>query len=164
MTGSGNPAVINYVHERVSAEPSMIHERYAGRTLLHAAAAAGSLRTVTLLLYLGADPNALDGGKHTPLYCIGNECASEESADVVRSLVRAGARVDASDGVTGATPLHMAARRGNAVVAEALLECGANIHARDRRGDTPLDRALNCKKAHVAEFLRNWERSNGLTP
>jgi hemoglobin len=157
MIGAGDAALLAYVHERVSGEPLMVHERYGGRTLLHAAAGAGSLETVELLLHLGGDPNVLDGGKHTPLYCIGNECASAESAEVVRTLIRSGAMVDAHDGVTAATPLHMAARRGNAVVAQALLECGANVHARDRRGDTPRQRAINCRKLHGAELLRAWE-------
>jgi hemoglobin len=159
MIGSGNGALIEFVHERVTGEPALVHQRYAGRTLLHWAAGAGSLSTVELLLRLGADPDALDGGKHTPLYCTGNECAGAESAEVVHALIRGGAQVDAHDGVTGATPLHMAARRGNAVVAKALLDCGADINARDRRGDTPLQRAINCKKAHVAELLRSWRRA-----
>jgi hemoglobin len=158
MIDSRDPTLLAYVHTQLGGDPALAHERYGGRTLLHAAAAAGSLPTVELLLCLGADPNSLDGGRHTPLYCVGNECASEESAEVVLALVRAGAQVDANDGVTGATPLHMAARRGNAVVAKALLECGADIDARDRRGDTPLVRAVNCKKSHVAELLRSYRR------
>ena len=125
MVGTGDKTLLRYVHERLAADPALAHERYAGRTLLHNAAAAGSLATVELLLQLGADPNVLDSGKHTPLYCVGNECGGAESADVVRALVRGGAQVGAHDGVTGATPLHMAARRGNVVVAKALLECGA---------------------------------------
>lgn len=159
MIGSGNGALIEFVHERVSGEPGLVLQRYASRTLLHWAAGAGSLSTVELLLRLGADPNVLDGGKHTPLYCTGNECAGAESAEVVHALIRGGAQVDAHDGVTKATPLHMAARRGNAVVAKALLDCGADIDARDRRGDTPLQRAINCKKVHVAELLRSWRRT-----
>jgi ankyrin repeat protein len=47
----------------------------------------------------------------------------------------------------------MAARRGNTEIAEALLECGADIHARDKTGDTPLQRAKNCRKAGVASLL-----------
>ncbi|HEX3743388.1 MAG TPA: ankyrin repeat domain-containing protein [Bryobacteraceae bacterium] len=156
MIGAGDAALLAYVQERVSGEPSLVSERYGGKTLLHAAAAAGSLGTVERLLQLGADPNALDGGRHTPLYSTGNECASAESAEVVHALVRGGALVDAHDGVTGATPLHMAARRGNAIVAQALLECGANVQARDRRGDTPRQRALNCRKAHMVELLARW--------
>jgi hypothetical protein len=154
MIGTGGDGLLGYVHECLVADPVLTHERYAGRTLLHSAAAAGSVTTVDLLLRLGADPNALDGGKHTPLYSVGNECARAESADVIRVLVRAGARVNACDGVTGATALHMAARRGNTVAAKALLECGADKFLRDRRGDTALDRAINCKKVDVAELLR----------
>jgi hemoglobin len=159
MIGDGNSSLIGYVDERLTRDPALVHERYGGKTLLHIAGVAGRLSTVELLLRLGADPNALDGGKHTPLYCTGDQCAVEESADVVHALFRGGALVDAHDGVTGATPLHMAARRGNAVVARALLECGADIHARDRRGDSPLQRAINCKKPHVVELLRSFWRS-----
>ena len=158
MMHSRNQEMVQYVHERLTGDHSLIHERYWGRTMLHNASAAGSLRTVELLLRMGADPNVLDGGSHTPLYSVGNECAGAESAEVVHALVRKGAQVDAHDGVTGATPLHMAARRGNAVVAKALLECGADPKARDRRGDTPVQRAINCKKPHVAELLRSYKR------
>jgi ankyrin repeat protein len=47
----------------------------------------------------------------------------------------------------------MAARRGNEEVARALLDCGANIEARDSVGDTPLRRAVNCDKIRVASLL-----------
>jgi ankyrin repeat protein len=47
----------------------------------------------------------------------------------------------------------MAARRGNVEVAAALLDCGAALEARDRRGETPLRRALNCRKQEVASLL-----------
>ena len=161
MIGAGNSSLLTYAHEQLAGDASLVHQRYGGRTLLHAAAGAGSLTTVELLLRLGADPNGLDGGEHTPLYCVGNECAGAESAEVVHTLVRAGAQVDARDGVTRCTPLHMAARRGNAVVAKALLDYGAAIDAVDRRGYTPVQRAINCKKFHVAELLRSYSRAPG---
>jgi truncated hemoglobin YjbI len=158
MIASGHGDLLAYVHQRLVEEPSLIGERYAGRTLLHNAAGAGSLPTLELLLKLGADPNALDGGRHAPLYSVGNECAGPQSAKIVHALARAGAEVNAHDGATGSTALHMAARRGNAVVAQALIDCGANVSARDTRGDTPLQRALNCRKPHVAELLRSYGR------
>jgi len=34
-----------------------------------------------------------------------------------------------------------------------LLDCGAAMDARDRKGDTPLQRALNCRSDSVAQFL-----------
>lgn len=152
MIRSGHPALIEYAHDQIRANPKLVHERFAGRTLLHDAAASGHSETVRLLLEAGADPKSQDGGCHTPLYSVANECRSG-GADTVRILVSAGANVNAADGVQRCTPLHMAARRGNASIALELLECGANIAARDRRGDTPLRRALNCKKREVAELL-----------
>ena len=89
---------------------------------------------------------------------------------MVRALVKGGAGVNAHDGVQRCTPLHMAARRGNAEVAGALIDCGADIKARDRTGDTPLRRAVNCDKVAVARLLLNNGAepdsigSKGLTP
>jgi Ankyrin repeats (3 copies)/Ankyrin repeats (many copies) len=155
MIAGGHPPLLEYVHAQLRQDPALTQQHYGGRTLLHAAAAAGRLSTVELLLDLGADPNCFDGGKHTPLYSVGNECAGARCADVIRALARAGADVNANGGVSGCTALHMAARRGNVTAAEALLECGAKIDAPDRRGDTPLRRAVNCRKCEVAEFLRS---------
>jgi truncated hemoglobin YjbI len=170
MMGSRNPAMLRYVQERVTDDLALMRERYAGRTLLHAASGYGNLTMVELLLRLGADPNAQDGGGHTPLYCLANGYRASHGADVVRTLARSGANVNASDGVKHCTPLHMAARRGNLQIAEALLDCGAEIDARDSLGDTPLRRSVNCDKIQVASLLlaRGADRrsvgNKGLTP
>jgi len=162
--------MLDYVREKLLADPALAQERYSGRTLLHGAAAAGNLTTVELLLRLGAEPDITDAGGHTPLYCLANECKVRGGANVVRALVEAGASVDARDGVKHCTALHMAARRGNVEVAEALLDCGAGIEARDSLGDTPLRRAVNCDKTDVAALLlargsdMHSKGSKGLTP
>jgi hemoglobin len=153
MNGSGHPTLIDYVRSRLVSDPPLARNRYAyGRTLLHAAAGEGSLPTVQLLLQLGADPNATAQGGRTPLYSVGNECDAD-GGEVVRALVDAGANVNAHMGVKRCTALHMAARRGNVAVAKALLECGANIEARDSMGDSQLRRAVNCGKTEMAAFL-----------
>jgi len=102
----------DYLRARLAGDPALMRERYAGRTLLHDAAAAGNLGVVELLLSLGADPNSQDESGHTPLYSVANECADEGGGMVVFALVRAGGAVDAHAGVKNCTPLHMAARRG----------------------------------------------------
>ena len=116
---------------------------------MHFAAGAGCLELVALLLRLGVDPDIQGRGDHRPLYCVANECASETGPDVVRALVQAGADVNACGGVTRVTALHMAARQGHVEIARALLDSGAAVNARDRKGDTPLQRALNCRKSGV---------------
>jgi hemoglobin len=135
-------------------DPALIHVRHFGRTLLHEAAESGNLAMVEMLLDLGADPNVKTTLGHTPLYNVANGAAMPRSAEIVHVLVRAGAIVDACDGVQRTTPLHMAARRGNVDVADTLLDCGASINARDRKGETPLKRAVKCRKMEVAARLR----------
>jgi truncated hemoglobin YjbI len=80
--------------------------------------------------------------------CTGNQ-GRKDDPDYVRALLRYGAR--ATDrrtgdpgGATGvraldATALHYAARAGFLRTIEVLLEHGADPHARDRHGRTPLD-------------------------
>lgn len=154
MMEGGNDALLEYAEHELLADPALahVHNRY-GRTLLHEASAQGNPRMVELLLRLGANPNVETAGRHTPLYCVANECRVTGGGNIVRTLVRAGAQVDARSHAKHCTPLHMAARRGNTEVAEALLDCGADIHARDKAGDTPLQRAKNCRKTGLASLL-----------
>ena len=76
MIGSGRPELLQFVHESIKRDPSLVVVRQASRTLLYEAAARGAATTVDLLLKLGADPNTRDGGGHTPLYAAGNECST----------------------------------------------------------------------------------------
>jgi truncated hemoglobin YjbI len=152
MLGGGS-AMTEYVRERVTRNPALARGWYGGRTLLHEAGALADLKTVELLLQLGADPNA---GAHSPLYAVGNQCTAKCGGDVVRALVKSGAIVNAPNGVKRCTALHMAARRGNVEVAQSLIECGAEIDARDSLGVTPLGRAINCRKSAIAELLREY--------
>jgi ankyrin repeat protein len=153
MVQSGRARLIHFVIDAVESDPSIATRRFAGATLLHFAAGAGCLELVELLLRLGVDPN-IEGRSRTPLYCVANECWSEMGPEVVRALVRAGADVNACCGVTRATALHVAARRGHVGIARALLDSGAAVDARSRKGDTPLQRAINCRKIGVAQLLR----------
>lgn len=151
MIRSGRQELEEFAVSQIQAHPKLVHEMCAGRMLLHEASAAGNARMVRFLLGVGADPNAKDSGFHTPLYSLANECAGGE--EIVSILVGAGARVDACDGVQRTTALHMAARRGNLAVAQALLASGANPQARDRKGNTPADRARNCRNPLLADLL-----------
>jgi hypothetical protein len=154
MMGSRNEALLAYAEREVQSDRALaqVRTRY-GRTLLHDASAQGNARVVELLLRQGADPNARTSGGHTPLYCVANECRDSGAGNVVRALAQAGAHVDARSDAKQCTALHMAARRGNTEIAEALVDCGADINARDKAGDTPLRRARNCRKPETVSLL-----------
>jgi len=153
MMQSGRPGLVAFAADAVGRDRRLAGSRSAGRTLLHFAAGAGCLEVVGLLLRLGTYPDIRDSGGHTPLYRAADECASEAGPEVVRILVRAGADVNAANGVTRATALHMAARRGHLEIARVLLDAGASPRARDRKGDTPLERANHCRRHEVARLL-----------
>jgi ankyrin repeat protein len=153
MIQSRRPGLVQFVMDAATHDSSLVTRRFAGGTLLHFAAGAGCFEVVALVLRLGVDPNIQGRGSHTPLYCAANECASETGPDIVRALVRAGANVNAHSGVTRTTALHMAARRGRTEIARALLESGAAVNALDRKGHTPLQRAIHCRMGGVAQLL-----------
>jgi ankyrin repeat protein len=149
------PSLHGYVFDQLRAHPSLVHERYSHRrTVLHDAAAAGDLPLVELLLDLGAGQTPDDDETRSPLYCVGNECSTPGGGRMVHVLLqRTSAQVNATYGVKRCTALHMAARRGNVEVIDALLDEGADIEARDSVGDTPLRRAVNCNKVDAAKLL-----------
>jgi ankyrin repeat protein len=146
MIRHGNDPQIAYVLEQLKASPELVHERFAGRTLLRDAAAAGNLHLVEALIRMRADLT------HA-LYTVANECSTSHGPAIVRALVRAGADINAVYGVKCCTPLHMAARRGHLEIAKVLLELGANPAARDSVGVTPYQRAINCRKPAVAAAI-----------
>jgi ankyrin repeat protein len=125
--------------------------------LLHDAAQAWDIERVRLLLSFGAEVNArnFEGG-HTPLYFAANHVELSRPADgkaVAEALIRQGAEVNVHSGPIRGTPLHTAARRDNVVVASVLLSAGADIEARDIKGETPLRRALNCRQPGMIGLL-----------
>ena len=84
-------------------------------TALVAAAAAGHLDAVRLLLDRGADPSLADGRANTPLM----HATMSGHEVVVRELAARGADLDAAHPASGATAFHLA--------------CGANQAASARR-------------------------------
>src|SRR5262249_20773072 len=95
----------------------------------------------------------------SPLYSAANHyvARAERSADsgrvVAEILICRGADVNRPAGVGDQTPLHMAARRGNIAIAQALLDAGAALEARDTKGAPPLRRAVNCGHPEFVSLL-----------
>jgi ankyrin len=151
-------------------------------TLLHHAVRNESVKSVMLLVRLGADVHVRDSGGITPLYIA---CARGQSS-IARVLVEAGAKCvsmgpnDESplhiaaqenhlacveillthgrapvDGVTRdlCTALHLACQRGNTQVAECLLDHGAQVNASTIGDETPLLKASRMSQFQTVRLL-----------
>ena len=142
------------LREKLRADSALALANDRGRNLICAAAIAWDLPRLRLLLEFGADVATTDAGGHNPLYRVANGqgCYATGRA-AVELLIEHGADVNKAAGVGGMTPLHMSARRGTVGIAEALVDAGADIEARDKNGETPLRRAVNCDRAQIVSLL-----------
>ena len=59
------------------------------------------------------------------------------------------------------TPLHEAAKAGRTEVAELLIAEGANVNAKNKNGDTPLDWAIINDETETADLLRKHGGKTG---
>ncbi|XP_072109601.1 inversin isoform X2 [Mobula birostris] len=118
-------------------------DKYGG-TALHAAVLGGHVSTVKLLLEHGAQVDAMDVMKHTPLF----RACEMGHKEVIQTLIEGGGRVDLLD-QDGHSPLHWAALGGNADVCQILIQNLINPNVQDFAGRTPLQCAayggyINC--------------------
>ena len=109
-----------------------------GRTALHGACCRGvSDDVLDLVLSYSPRLDERDRYGRTALH----EACSSNKLGAVQRLITAGASVDVMDWTVteGRTPLHEAAEcASSSDVADVLLQAGADVHAVDRRGCTPL--------------------------
>lgn len=145
-----------------------------GKTPLIDACDLGQLDIVRALIHTGADVNAQDEYKNTPLTYT---CSKRDHADIVRLLLEAGA--DANTAKSGVEmPLMCAAnpskfelfigrgpsekeykavrnknRRGSMAFLKALIDAGADVNVRDDSGMSPLMWAANDAFSNTIQVL-----------
>ncbi len=132
-------------------------KRDIGWTPLHYATTAGQTEAVKILLKAGADVNAKGKGGWTPL----DSARTQEMEDLLR-------KHGAKTGSELSFPLHYAAMKGHTEMVKVLLEAGAEVNAKNKRGWTPLDMTRRRwvyldpqKQAKCAELLRKHGAKTG---
>ncbi|EGD81136.1 hypothetical protein PTSG_11174 [Salpingoeca rosetta] len=129
-----------------------IEERdHNGMTYLHAALAAGAAEDVDVLIKLGVDVNArIDDPSQRIALAIAVERGLE--AEAVK-LLKAGARHDIPDAMSGWTVAHMAASLNCGLVLDQLIKHGADMNATDFQGDGVLHAAMRAGHEAVVQQL-----------
>ena len=119
----------------LEADPATAHAKDPfGMGPTHWAARAGSATCLTLLLEAGADANAPNRSRRTPLH-FAAEAENANQVAAVELLVHHGAELNAQDR-KGRTPLHRAAYEGRVDALKALLAAGADPDITNKGGKT----------------------------
>jgi ankyrin repeat protein len=134
-----------------------VNERDAGgRNALHfAVSEEGNGETITALLNLGADVNAINPANgHTP-FTYALDVENYEAAE----LLFQHETLDVNKVVNGETLLHHAAKNGNSKIVEMLLDRRAHGEAKAAKNYTPLHLSVLNRNMSSFEILRGRVRS-----
>lgn len=120
-----------------------------GRTALHRTVIYGQLDILKLLLEAGANIEAKDTKRQTPLHLA---ASYKVAAEIVTFLVNNHANLNALDG-DGKTPLIHSAMEGYLETTKILVARGARIDIKDKNGKTAADQASSNVKDLVSPTL-----------
>ena len=145
---------------------SMDRTGHVGRTPLQVAVDNREMESVRALLKCGADVNAPDMWKGTPLA----SAARDGTSEILAELLLAAPNMTAVTLKDGKRPLHIAAASNSRLTISLILAAGAEVDALDDHGCTALHRAAESGISEsIAELIRagadiNASDENGRTP
>lgn len=131
-----------------------IDEDFSHASALHFAAEAGYKNIVTVLLWNGANVDALDDYHHTPL----SFAVEGGHHATVQLLLEAGAQVNIKTRMNspltrGQTPLYEAVKYRYHLIVAQLLKAGAQVNLKDAEGNTPLFYSGTCRTTFIPKML-----------
>lgn len=137
---------------QLKVNPSLVAEHYGpNATFLHLAVGQNRREMAELLLKHGADVNAQEATKVTPLML----AAGSGYVILVRLLLEHGADPNLGN-AEGLRPLHLVADKGYTAVAELLLAAKADPNAKANAGYTALDIAQGQGMTEIADLLKKY--------
>ncbi|XP_040296566.1 ankyrin repeat and SOCS box protein 18 [Bufo bufo] len=142
-----SPLCITASHGYTECVRYLLHRRAdpnaapGGRSPLHEACNGGHDTCVQLLLEHGANPNHRSDEGLTPLHL----CDTKNSLRCAEVILQHGTLVNQTTDEMQETPLHIAARLGLLDHVRSYLRYGADVHARNANGETPLISACGGK-------------------
>ena len=113
-----------------------------GNRPLHVACKRGHAKTVELMVFKGADTDAVNKYGQTPLHTAANR--ERDCPGLCEILLKHDAKIGAVD-VSGSQPLHLACKQGHTETGKLLLSYGADTNAVNKCGQTPLHTAASRK-------------------
>lgn len=137
-----------------------------GYTPLHTAADYGNVPVVKYFVEeTKADVNAGNIQGNTPLHMAiicgsSTPDANQRKLDIIKCLVECKQININAKGLIGNTPLHEAAVSGTLNMIMYLVENGADVHAKNEDGDTPLSIAIRQKETEE-KFIETVEKTAG---
>ncbi|WP_264688090.1 ankyrin repeat domain-containing protein [Wolbachia endosymbiont (group A) of Sympetrum striolatum] len=137
---------VDYLFE-IEDDTLIAYDRFM---LLHSAAKNGHADVVNALIQNGANVNAEDNFKSTPLH----NAARNGHIDTVKVLIAKGTDVNAKD-QDGWTPLHLAAYKCHIDIVKVLLKKGADLLLKNNSGKTPRDLA---RTGDIKKLLEEEEK------
>lgn len=172
--------------EMKSANPNV--GDYDQRTALHVAASDGQVEAVKVLLSHGANVNVSDRWGETPLdaaaknaqthaakalqaqgAAYGNghvtalrliQAVNDEDIQIVKNILDIGFEPNVGD-YDNRTPLHIAVATGNMGIVKLLVGEGADVHAVDRFGGSPMSDAEAKAPRFGEDLMRDWLLNHG---
>ena len=144
---------IEYIHAKASR---IVNENNA----LIVAAKKGLLASVNCLITCGYDLEACNINGYSAL----NRAIAYKHEDICEALLNAGAATDMSGGKFQRTPIHTAADVGLLKVTKLLLEKGAKLRVKDRKGFYPIHAAAMNGHLDIVKLFLEHDLKQADTP
>ena len=132
-----------------------------GSTPLHFAAWNGRKEIAEILIDNGANLNVINNELAGTPFITALDWAIQQGKTETADLLRRHGGMTAQGLESGMSPLHQAAREGLKEVVELFIAEGADVNAKDRVGETPLDFAINENRTETADLLREYGGKTG---